>query len=167
MLVEITKVDVTRAPKGYSIAEVTYLRDGKEEQRKLMSFVNEGVFQTVTTFKNLPVAVNVVLAKELNKKDGKEYWQWKAVEHASAAGAEVSGTTSSQPKGKVLGSNYETPTERAKRQVYIVRQSSLSNAVAYYAAVEPKGITVEADAIIDLADRFASYVLDVSEPEVV
>lgn len=162
MLVEITKVDVTRAPKGYSIAAVTYLREGKEEQRKLMSFVNEAVFKTVTSFEKLPAYVNVVLAKELNKKDGKEYWQWKAVEQAGAP-TQNDATPKAGPPAKAFTSNYETPAERAKRQVYIVRQSSLANAIAFFAAVEPKGISVTTEGIIETADKFASYVLDVGE----
>lgn len=164
MLISINKVLVSTAPKGYSVAEVFYSREGKEEARKLMSFVDENLFKTVTSFEKFPVDVNVVLAKEKSKKDGKEYWQWKAIEQSNGSTTEPALAKSG---GRVLGSNYETPSERAKRQVYIVRQSSLSNAVAFYAAVEPKGITVDSAAIIELADKFASYVLDTSEPEVV
>lgn len=159
MLVSITGVKVSTAPKGYSVAEVTYSRDGKEESRKIMSFVNQEVFKAVSGFKTFPVDVNIVLAKELNKKDGKEYWQWKAIE----TGVSNDATSKAGPPAKAFTSNYETPAERAKRQVYIVRQSSLANAIAYFAALEPKGISVTTEGVIETANQFANYVLDVSE----
>jgi len=162
MLISIQSVNVTRAPKGYSIAEVTYLREGREEARKVMSFVNEGVFKTVSEFKVFPVDVNVTLAKERGK-DGKDYWQWKAIEQGQTVQNDVT-AKAVDPKiqgGKVYSSNYETPTERAKRQVYIVRQSSLSNAIALMAARSPKGAEVNVESVIEVAKQFEEYVLNV------
>jgi hypothetical protein len=55
--------------------------------------------------------------------------------------------------GKVTGSNYETPAERAARQVSIVRQSCLAQAVATLSvgakAVKPEDVMALAEVYID------------------
>lgn len=58
--------------------------------------------------------------------------------------------------GAARTSTYETPEERAKKQVYIVRQSSLSNALtalAIGAKTPPKP-----DEVIELARKYEDYV---------
>jgi hypothetical protein len=67
----------------------------------------------------------------------------------------------------VLGSNYETPAERAKRQVYIVRQSSINAAIALYVAQNPKGAAVSVEEILKVAGTFEAYVFDQGQPEIV
>jgi hypothetical protein len=57
-------------------------------------------------------------------------------------------------------STYETHEERARRQVYIIRQSSLSTAVAYLTLTGKTKSTPEE--VIKVADQFANYVLDSS-----
>ncbi len=58
----------------------------------------------------------------------------------------------------MLGSNYETKEERARRQVLIVRQSCLSTAVAFAASRQPKGVTCEAEDILVIARKFEEFV---------
>jgi hypothetical protein len=55
--------------------------------------------------------------------------------------------------GKVTGSNYETPEERAKKQVVIVRQGVLNAAIAF-----AKDKDVTSDGILDFAKEFEKYV---------
>lgn len=167
MQVTITAVNQTQAPKGYKVAEVKYLRDGKEESRKLMSFVDENVFAQATSLHEFPVEANIVLKKELNKKDGKEYWNWKGIEVGNAAQVGNTSNTKGTPT-KVAGSNYETPAERARRQVYIVRQSSVSSAIELFKANSPKGGEKTIDSIIEDAKRIEQFVMDIQplgEPE--
>jgi hypothetical protein len=165
MLVSINKVTVTKQPKGWSMAEVEYVRDGKTETRKVPSFADETVFNALVQLNEFPVDANITLAKETNKKDGKEYWQWKGVETGKGAPK-----NDAQPKvvaGKVLGSNYETPAERAKKQVYIVRQSTINMAIALHVAQNPKGAAVSVEEILKVAGTFEAYVFDQGQPEIV
>ena len=54
--------------------------------------------------------------------------------------------------GRVTGSNYETKEERAQRQVYIIRQSSISS------AVELLGTGAKTADVIATAKEFEAYV---------
>jgi hypothetical protein len=63
----------------------------------------------------------------------------------------------------VSGSNYETKEERAARQVLIVKQSSLTNAVA---TLSPGAkAALDANAVIDLAQKYADWVFDKPESD--
>ncbi len=100
---------------------------------------------------NLKPGDSFTMVKE---KEG-EYWNVKDIIVGDAPVA-TSGTTkpAAQPAPK---SNYETAEERAKRQVYIVRQSSLSTAVAVLSVGAKK---VEPAEVIKLAKQFEAYVFD-------
>lgn len=91
----------------------------------------------------------------VKEKEG-EYWNVKDIIVGDAPVA-TSGTTkpAAQPAPK---SNYETAEERAKKQVYIVRQSSLSSAINFMEATGNKKFT-EFD-VIALAKQFEAYVFD-------
>ena len=55
-------------------------------------------------------------------------------------------------------STYETPEERAKKQVYIVRQSSIANAIQFYALVNVEDVTNSVENILATAKQFEHYV---------
>ena len=128
---QITVVDVgqpnTHAGangRSYQSLEVMYKGvDGKVGSKKLMSFSNPGVFNTAKSWEKGTV-VDVI-----TQKDDKGYWQWTGINIGGQQVAQQS-TASSSPTTRVTGSNYETKEERAERQKLIVRQSSLSNAIA-------------------------------------
>ena len=156
MLVQLDNVEVTKAPKGYQIAEVSFTRDGKQEKRKIMSFAAPTVFNKLQGYKNFPFDVNITMEK--NDKTG--YWDWKDIETQTQGNSNVgTNSTGSKPSGKVIGSNYETPEERARRQVYIVRQSSLATAVELLKAQSPKGTEVGAQEVIETAKEFEAFVM--------
>jgi hypothetical protein len=158
--VEVIKVDVENKGK-YRLAKVTHkTAEGKVDARTLPSFVYQDVFKTFSEAQ--PGDVFSVSAKKvLNEKDGKEYWQWVEVEPAGKADGGIV-----KEAVKAARSSYETPDERAKRQVYIVRQSSISNAIALAAARAPKGSEASLEEILAIADQFAGYVLSVESAEV-
>jgi len=54
-------------------------------------------------------------------------------------------------------STYETPEERAKKQVYIVKQSSLSAAIDVLKHNNPKG-TVDTQQALQVAQEFVDWV---------
>src|SRR3990167_127114 len=146
--ITVLKLDITKAPKGYSVAEVAYkTSDGKTKGMKVLDFVQKDVFATLKTVK----AGDVLEANF--EQNAKGFWQFKDVVVTSEKG-DTSVPAASPVKS---GGNWETSDERAKRQVMIVRQSSLSNAIGYLALTGDKKV-VPGD-VIDIAEQFEAYVL--------
>ena len=150
MLINIVDVGApnTHAAKNgrsYQSIEVTYKNDqGQVANKKLMSFSNPTVFNHI---KGLAKGdqINVQTTKDANG-----YWQWTGIGGESAVAESKPATA--QPGGRVTGSNYETKEERAARQVYIIRQSSLST------AVDLLGQGAKVDDVIATAKEFETYV---------
>lgn len=148
---QITVIDVsqqTHASKNgrtYQSLEVAYKNDqGQTQSKKLVSFTNPEVFKAAKDWqKGATVEVTTM-------KDANGYWQWTGLGGNAQVATETKQAT---PTTRVTGSNYETKEERAQRQVYIIRQSSISSAVELL-----KGSTNKAEDIISLAKRFEEYV---------
>jgi hypothetical protein len=123
-----TTTKPTKSGKGtYQQVEITFKRadTGKIESKKAMSFTNAFVFKAVVDSKP---GDTLSIITEKNEDTG--YWDWTKVtpvapgQEAPVPQAKSSSNATTSPK-----STYETPEERAKKQVYIVRQSSISNAI--------------------------------------
>lgn len=164
MLINIIDVaspttNTNRNGREYQSLEVTYKDDqGRVSSKKLMSFSNPEVFKTAQTWEK---GDNVDIAMQ---KDDAGYWQWTKVladgEVAPAPTNTSASTSTPAPGGKptrVTGSNYETKEERALRQRMIVRQSSLSNAVATLAT---HGKPLSSADVVTLAKQYESFVMD-------
>lgn len=151
MQITILSVDVnTPAGKKYQVAEVAYKDDqGKVNGKKILSFVNKDVFNIAKNAQSGQV-YDVSLAK-----DDQGYWQWTSMNLAGETTISVASPAKATPSPR---STYETPEERAQRQVYIVRQSSLTNAIALANATGDKKATPES--IIAVAKQFEAYVFD-------
>jgi hypothetical protein len=145
MYIEILSVSVEDKGK-YKMAEINYKgQDGKPAQKKLASFTNGEVFKVLTG-----AAVGSGFDIETVKND-KGYWDWtKATSATSAKAAASSGNAS--PK-----STYETAEERALRQILIVRQSSVSSAVALL------GTKGSPQQVLEVAKMFEEYVFGKKE----
>ena len=154
MLINIVDVGApnTHAAKNgrsYQSIEVTYKNDqGQVANKKLMSFSNPTVFNHI---KGLGKGdqINVQTTKDANG-----YWQWTGIGGDSEATQEAKPATAS-PGGRVTGSNYETKEERAQRQRYIVRQSSIASAIEFFNQGQS---TQNVDDIIRVAKEFEDYV---------
>lgn len=150
MQIEVLSVSVEDKGK-YKMMEVAYkASDGKVTSKRVMSF---GAAAEV--FKRLTSAKQGDSFEIKSEKNEKGYWDWVGIGDpgtASAAPAARSGGTSN-PSPK---STYETSEERANRQVLIVRQSSLSNAVDYLALNTKKVPSVQE--VVEVAKFFESYV---------
>jgi len=154
MLINIVDVGApnTHAAKNgrsYQSIEVTYKNEqGQTQSKKLMSFSNPTVFNHIRDLTKGD-ALNVT-----TEKDANGYWQWTGIGGDNA----VSETKQATPAtgGRVTGSNYETKEERAARQVYIIRQSSLST------AVELLGTGSKVTYVIATAKEFEAYVFSKS-----
>jgi hypothetical protein len=158
LLITINQVNFEKAPKGYMVANVSYLKDGEPKSTKILSFAAPNVYATLEGYKNFPVDVNVVVKKEGN------YWNWKDIESPGAKSNGTNPSTSKPASGKVIGSNYETSEERAKRQVYIVRQSSISSAIELLKAQSPKGVEAKVQDVIEVAKEIEAFVLSTEKP---
>lgn len=149
MKIQVIKVEVEETAK-YKMANVTYknLDFGKVESRKIPSFKNPDVF------KSLAAAVDGDTFDVETVKDG-QYWQWTKVTKTDGTQT-TSGSAPAASGGTAYKSTYETPEERAKKQVYIVRQSSLGVAAGLL-GVGAKNPPKASD-VIELAKEFEAYV---------
>lgn len=151
MIVEIIDVGAPQSVKTgkgqYQTLEVSYRNEqGQVQGKKLMSFSNPAVFKDIQGYaKGDRVDVATV-------KDDAGYWQWKAIAKEGEAPARTEAAKPASGGGKVIGSNYETAEERARRQVYIIRQSSLSTAVELLGQGKP------VNEVIATAKQFEAYV---------
>ena len=152
--IEILNVSKAKFPK-YEQLDVAYrdLGQNKVAGKKLVSFLYPEVFKALDG-----AQTGVKFTIEMNKeagKDGKEYWQWQSISQGVSEASMP--TANSSPKGNTSPkSTYETPEERAKRQVYIVRQSSISSAVDFF---KDKKTATEAD-VLKLAQEFVDFVFE-------
>lgn len=146
MNLEIRVKNIEDESKGkYNQLTVDYtdVGSGKDHTYKLMSFVNKDAYLLLKSAKSGDV-FDVVT----NKND-KGYWTWESVS-----------TAGTKPKANPAPrSTYETPEERAQKQIYIVRQSSLTNAIALL------GSKAKVEAVISVARQFEQYVFGLDERE--
>lgn len=105
---------------------------------------------------NLQTSDNFVAQAEKNDAG---FWDWKSI--AKDSGGNTTTTTASNTKqvvsSNVVSSTYATKEERAQTQVYIVRQSSLTNALKLLEIQGKK--SVDKFAVISLAQQFEAWVL--------
>lgn len=159
MQIQILSVSITTTPtaKGsYQTADVAYKNltyQGKVEGKKVMSFgATKDAFATLATAQAQEIyEVNVV-------KNDKGYNDWVSMVKGGGATSAAPNKTAAGGVGTAPArtSTYETPEERAKRQVFIIRQSSISSAIAAL-SVGSKGLKEQE--IFDLARKIESYVV--------
>lgn len=157
MLVKVVSVNREDVPnkngKGtYGKLTVAYRDDkGKLSEKSILSFTNPAVFKAFE---------KAEAGAEINVKSEKvgDYWNWTAILTGDEAVSQPTATPTANNATRVTGSNYETKEERALKQRYIVKQSSLSAAVSILTvgAKTPP----EVDAVIALADKFVDYVFE-------
>lgn len=153
--IEIIKVEIEQKGK-YQVANIMYKTgDGKPDNKKIVSFDahSKDVFKTLVAAQ--PGDIFDVVSEKIEG-----YWKWTA---ATSAGKNVGGAAASGGGRATTSprSTYETPEERAARQVYIVRQSSISNAVELLK--DPKK-PASVDDVIDVARQFEAYVFGTEAP---
>lgn len=147
MRVIFQEVNVENVQKGksrYSIATVTYTSNGRNMQQKLMSFANPDSFAVVQK-----LAPGQEIDVEVTKNDA-GYNQWASVKPVTEDAPAATKATG----GKAPVSQYETREERQTRQLHIVRQSSISSAVAALtpgakAAIPVDTVLAYAQALVD------------------
>ena len=140
------------ASKTYKQMTCTHtdLATGKTDGKKMIDiYTDKKVYSELSTAK--PGSMYTVT----RQKNDKGYWEWTALEpllEAPVTSPATEGAPRSTAKTERVGS-WETPNERAMRQVYIVRQSSIANAVEFL-----KGTAADTDEILLVAKKFENYV---------
>ena len=156
-LIDVSQPQAVKTQRGsYQTIEVSYKNDqGQVQGKKLMSFSNPVVFKAVQEYsKGDTLEVETF-------KDDNGYWQWKSISKSDGiVKPEAPKVATPITGGKVVGSNYETAEERAKRQVYIVRQSSISSAIEL---LKSNGNDVKVDNVLSVAKQLEDYVFGNSD----
>jgi len=148
--IEVIDAEYADVPKKtgkgtYGQLTVTFKNEeGKVEAKKLFDFA-----ASEELFMKLKVSKKGDTFAIVREKNDKGYWDWKEIATQTApVGKPASGGTYTKP-------TYETADERAAKQVYIVRQSSLQRALEYHQKDEAYDI----ETIIKTASIFTDYVL--------
>jgi hypothetical protein len=159
-VISVENTYVPTAKGGYNKLEVAYknIDSGKVESKVLMSFgLTENSYKALADAKSNDQFV--VESEKKPGKDGKEYWTWlSASQQAPGTVMEPQVKTAGTPVPK---SNYETPEERAKKQVYIVKQSSLGSAIELL-SIGAKTPPTKQD-VLALAQEFTDWVFATQE----
>ncbi len=158
MQIELVKVGEVVNDGKYAKMDVFYIREGKAANRKLVSIgKTKDVMQELTNFKAGDI-VDVDLEKVADPKDAtKSFYNWVGIK----LGEKQEAATVAKA-AYVAKSTYETPEERARKQVYIVRQSSLANAIEF---LGPRSSKVTKEDVFALAEEFSGFVFQTYTPE--
>lgn len=147
MKFKIKVLDIKNENKGkYNMLTVDYkdLGQDKTSTKKLVSFGNQAnVYETLKDASRDQFF-------EVTAEKGEKYWEWVAVYASDGSNSATETPTQNSPVTTGYKSNYETPEERQKKQLYIIRQSCLSNAVNTLTSnVDPLNVKITAQDYID------------------
>lgn len=147
--IEVVDVTVENVPKPkggtYEKATVVYKGyEGKLESKALMGFATPKEVWDVIVNSKKGDTFSVDREKDAQGK----YWNWVAIARQEAVVNPTSGPVKAPVKP-----TYETPEERARRQVLIVRQSSLTNSISLL------GQGSDVDDVLATAEKFVKFVM--------
>ena len=151
MKIKVISVELTQKDK-YSVAEVTYRsldREGKVSSKKVMSF--NKVYETASKVQKDEVY------DITSEKDKNDYWVWTAMVKSDEPVSSSSSNQSSNLRVSKSTNTYETPEERALKEVRLARKNGLNVAVEYLKAT--KGAKFNVDEVITVAERFADFAI--------
>ena len=163
MKVTIKDVNIERVVKGktkYSKATVAYIYNGEQRTQNIVDFANPSIFKQVQELIGQEVEVTLT-------KNAQNFNEWSAVEVlGNQTSAASSGFAETPKTTRVSGSNYETAEERAKKQVYIIKQSSISNAIDLYSNTGfERNESFNVEDILRTAQQFTDWVLSNEEKD--
>ena len=153
MCIEVKSVDIVKATtktgKPYEFIDLMYKNKSfqdKVEGKKVMPFGNKEVFETL---KNSDKGDVFYIGRTKNA-DG--FWDWDKISQVPNESKEVGHQETSTKAAPTASKSqpWETPEDRAKKQLYIIRQSSLTNAVnTLVGNVNPEDVKSTAQNYID------------------
>jgi hypothetical protein len=145
-----------KPPKKWGKAVVSYDYNGNSRRQNVMSFSNPEVFKKVQELVGETVDVEV-------GKNDKDFTEWRSISAPSpSAPAGSTGSITATKTNTYQPRDFESKEERARRQVLIVKQSSLTAALTTLspgakAALDPK-------VVMELAQAYTDWVLDTELP---
>lgn len=144
MHVIINSVSIENKGK-YKVAKVEFTSNGAAKKQQVVSFGD-----SAEVFSKLVEAKAGDAYEVTVKKDG-NFWNWVGIAPAPV------GSTSATSAGNPIPprGNYETPEERLRRQVYIVKQSSISSAIDF---LKHNKKNFDLEEIFLVATRFEEFV---------
>jgi hypothetical protein len=144
---EVNVESVVKGKSRYQVANVSYTYNGDAKTQKIMSFSNPDVFKKVQEFVGKEVSVETV--------ESNGYKNWSKLELVADAPNSGAAPGRSVAPGQVISkSTYETPEERKVKQLYIIRQSSITNAINR-AAQHPDPNSID---VLALAQMYVDFV---------
>lgn len=155
---EVAVEEVKKGKNAYFVANVTYQTGrGESKTKKIMSFANPAVFAIAKAAKAGEVY-------DIAFVPGDEYYNWASMKALGGSdepqsAPQKAGAAAAPTGGKVTGSTYETAEERKVKQLLIVKQSSITNALVYFKDVNDGGgepPTIES--VLNVAQQFVDYV---------
>lgn len=152
----------TKAGKPYEVLDMAYKNNtfqGKVEGKQLMPFgANAGGFNTLKGAQAGQTYEITVVKNDAGYNDWTAASLSDGTTPAQTAPAKAAYAPAAGPAAN--GRGFPTPEERAATQVYIVRQSSLSNAVNSLAAGAKSAL--DPAKVIETAKIYEAYVLDIA-----
>jgi hypothetical protein len=153
--IQVLSVSVTtkQGKKAYQNAEVAFkdLNQGKVSSKNITQYSD--------VFKVFSEASPGQQYTVVSEKKG-DFWEWtsatRVLEGSTPTQVQASAPVQESKYQASPKSTYETPEERAKKQVYIVRQSSISSAIDLLSvgAKSPPSV----DAVLATAQQFTDFV---------
>jgi hypothetical protein len=161
MVIRIIDVEestaTNKANKPYTVLDISYKNvtfQDKVESKKHNQYGDKTVYATLKDAKKGDVFTI------LREKDDAGYWQWVGIEQGeNAPMAAAPNKAAPQAATAAPKSNFETPDERAKKQVYIIKQSCLGYAIESL-KTDKKNPTPQE--VMDLAQVYVDYVMGVN-----
>lgn len=157
-----TSVETKATAKGsYQILEATYKNltyQGKTESKKIMSFGANG-----PAFKALADAQPGSTWEVTVVKNAQGYNDWTSVQPATGTAAPAAPNKVTNNSAPAARSSYETPEERAQRQVLIVKQSSLGHALTLLCTGAKSAPKLEE--VLDTAQKITDFVFGVQKTD--
>lgn len=173
-ILNVNKIPATTSKgEAYTALEVAFKNitfQGKVEGKKLTPYGTGKAAYTSLANAQPGQFYDITIVKENG------YNNWSAATLGNGEAAQSQAPTATAPTGGAYrpqgtstarsterASTFETPEERAKKQVYIVRQSSISSAIAAL-SVGSKAPLKGTD-VVDYAKFLESYVFGTGEPQ--
>lgn len=156
MQIKIVEVGKPKKENKHFILPVKYvdMKNDRTFDRNVYSFATD-------TYKVLKDAKEGELYNLDLKKDDNGYWQWENVtkQQESAGSGKASEAKATM---NTVRSTYETPEERAKRQLYITRQWSVNASIEFHKLV---GGEVNLADVVNTAKVFEKHVYQTVDPD--
>lgn len=152
IVIQEVKIEEVRNGKNkYDKAEVVYSSNGQNRTQKIMSFSNPAIFAQVRK-----MVSGETYDVEIVKNDA-GFNQWaKIVAATNDAAPPVSGEKPTT--GRTNVSTYETAEERKIKQMYIIKQSSISNAIEMLTSGNGVLGAEDIPTVLEVAQQFIDFV---------